>query len=107
MTDLDQLRDDLLAAVDSATTPEAIEGLRVAALGKAGSVTGLLKTLGGMSPEERQVQGPRIHVSPGAVTAAIGGRRAMLERAELDARLARETLDMTLPASPALAGTVH
>jgi len=107
MTDLDQLRDDLLAAVDSATTPEAIEGLRVAALGKAGSVTGLLKTLGGMSPEERQVQGPRIHALREAVTAAIGGRKAMLERAELDARLARETLDMTLPASPALAGTVH
>ena len=107
MTDLDQLRDDLLAAVDSATTPDAIEALRVSALGKAGSVTGLLKTLGGMSPEERQVQGPRIHALREAVTAAIGGRKAMLERAELDARLARETLDMTLPASAPLGGTVH
>jgi len=107
MTDLDQLRDDLLAAVDSATTPDEIEGLRVSALGKAGSVTGLLKTLGGMSPEERQVQGPRIHALREAVTAAIGGRKAMLERAELDARLARETLDMTLPASAPLGGTVH
>jgi phenylalanyl-tRNA synthetase alpha chain len=107
MTDLDQLRDDLLAAVDSATTPEAIESLRVSALGKAGSVTGLLKTLGGMSPEERQVQGPRIHALREAVTAAIGGRKAMLERAELDARLARETLDMTLPAATPLSGTVH
>jgi len=107
MTDLDQLRDDLLAAVDSAMTPEAIEGLRVSALGKAGSVTGLLKTLGGMSPEERQVQGPRIHALREAVTAAIGARKAMLERAELDARLARETLDMTLPASAPLGGTVH
>jgi phenylalanyl-tRNA synthetase alpha chain len=107
MTDLDQLRDDLLAAVDSATTPEAIEFLRVSALGKSGSVTGLLKTLGGMSPEERQVQGPRIHGLREAVTTAIGGRKAMLERAELDARLARETLDMTLPAAAPLAGTVH
>ena len=107
MTDLDQLRDDLLAAVDSATTPEAIEGLRVSALGKAGSVTGLLKTLGGMSPEERQVQGPRIHGLREAVTNAIGARKAALDRAELDARLARETLDMTLPASAPLAGTVH
>ena len=107
MTDLDQLRDDLLAAVDSATTPEAIEGLRVSALGKAGSVTGLLKTLGGMSPEERQVQGPRIHALREAVTAAIGGRKTSLERAELDARLARETLDMTLPAAAPLGGTVH
>jgi phenylalanyl-tRNA synthetase alpha chain len=107
MTDLDQLRDDLLAAVDSATTPEAIEALRVSALGKSGSVTGLLKTLGGMSPEERQVQGPRIHGLREAVTAAIGGRKAALERADLDARLARETLDMTLPAAAPLGGTVH
>jgi len=107
MTDLDQLRDDLLAAVDSATTPEAIEGLRVSALGKAGSVTGLLKTLGGMSPEERQVQGPRIHSLREAVTAAIGARKAALDRTELDARLARETIDMTLPASAPLGGTVH
>lgn len=107
MTDLDQLRDDLLAAVDAATTPEAIEALRVAALGKAGSVTGLLKTLGGMTPEQRQSEGPRIHALREAVTAAIGARKAALERAALDARLERETLDMTLPATPALTGTVH
>ncbi|CAN5638754.1 phenylalanine--tRNA ligase subunit alpha [soil metagenome] len=107
MTDLDQLRDDLLAAVDAATTPEAIEALRVAALGKAGSVTGLLKTLGGMTPEQRQSEGPRIHALREAVTAAIGARKAALERAALDARLARETLDMTLPAAAAVTGTVH
>jgi len=107
MTDLDQLRDDLLAAVDSAATPDAIEALRVSALGKTGSVTGLLKTLGGMTPEQRQSEGPRIHALRETVTAAIGARKAMLERAELDARLARETLDMTLPASAPLGGTVH
>jgi phenylalanyl-tRNA synthetase alpha chain len=107
VSDLDQLKTDLLAAVDGATTPEAIEALRVAALGKAGSVTGLLKTLGGMTPEQRQSEGPRIHALREAVTAAIGARKAGLERAALDARLARETLDMTLPAAAALTGTVH
>ncbi len=107
MTDLDQLRDDLLAAVDAATTPEAIEALRIVALGKAGSVTGLLKTLGGMSPEQRQSEGPRIHALREAVTAAISARKAGLERAALDERLARETLDMTLPAAAVLTGTVH
>ena len=70
-------------------------------------MTGLLKTLGGMSPEERQVQGPRIHGLREAVTNAIGARKAALDRAELDARLARETLDMTLPAAAPLGGTVH
>jgi phenylalanyl-tRNA synthetase alpha chain len=60
-----------------------------------------------MSPEERQVQGPRIHGLREAVTAALGERKATLERKALDARLASETLDMTLPADLAPPGSVH
>ena len=107
MTDLDQMKTDLLAAIDSAATLDALEAVRVAALGKAGSVTALLKTLGGMSPDERQVQGPRIQGLREAVTTAIATRKAALDRAELDARLARETLDMTLPAPAMPQGSVH
>jgi phenylalanyl-tRNA synthetase alpha chain len=59
MTDLDQLRGDLLASIDAAGGLDALDAIRVHALGKQGAVTGLLKTLGGMSPEERQSQGPR------------------------------------------------
>ncbi|MGN6818817.1 MAG: phenylalanine--tRNA ligase subunit alpha [Sphingomonas sp.] len=98
---------DLLAQIAAAGTPDAIEAVRVSALGKSGSVTGLLKTLGGMSPEERQTTGPRIHALREAVTEALTGRKAGLERAALDARLADETLDMTLPADVPAAGTVH
>ena len=58
-TDLEQLRRDLLASIDAATGLDAVEALRVHALGKQGAITGLLKTLGGMSPEERQEQGPK------------------------------------------------
>lgn len=107
MTDLDKLRDDLLAAVAAAAGLDALDAVRVHALGKQGVVTGLLKTLGGMSPEERQVQGPRIHSLREAVTEAIARRKALLDRADLDARLARETLDMTLPADVLPMGTVH
>ncbi|WP_293990784.1 phenylalanine--tRNA ligase subunit alpha [Sphingomonas sp.] len=107
MTDLDQLQSDLLGQIDAAATPEAIEAVRVAALGKSGSVTGLLKTLGAMSPEERQTTGPRIHGLREAVTAALTARKAALERAALDARLASETLDMTLPADVPPTGTIH
>src|SRR6218665_3278741 len=60
-TDLDQLRTDLLGAIDAAAGLEPLEAGRVHALGKQGAITGLLKTLGGMSPEERQVEGARIH----------------------------------------------
>ena len=50
-TDLEQLRSDLLASIDAATGLDAVEALRVHALGKQGAITGLLKTLGAMSPE--------------------------------------------------------
>jgi len=85
----------------------ALETLRVGLLGKQGSITALLKTLGKMSPDERLEQGPRIQGVREAVTTAIAARKAALDRAELDARLARETIDMTLPADAAPQGSVH
>jgi len=106
-TDLEQLRSDLLASIDAATGLDAVEALRVHALGKQGAITGLLKTLGAMSPGERQEQGPRIHGLREAVTAALADRKAVLERLALDARLAAETLDMTLPVDAVPAGSVH
>lgn len=107
MTDLDQLRTDLLAAVDAASGPDALDAVRVHALGKQGVVTGLLKTLGAMSPDERQAEGPRIHGLREAVTGAIAERKAALEAAILDARLASETLDLTLPVDGMAPGSVH
>ena len=85
----------------------ALEAERVAALGKQGAVTGLLKTLGGMTPEERQSEGPRIHALREAVTEAIAARKAALEDAELERRLAGEGLDMTLPVERRRQGSVH
>ena len=111
MTDLDHMRDHLLAAIAVSGGLDALEAVRVQALGKQGNVTGLLKTLGGMSPEERQAQGPAIHALREAVTSAIADKKAALDRADLDARLARETLDMTLPADGSgaigIGGSVH
>jgi phenylalanyl-tRNA synthetase alpha chain len=106
MSDLDQLRSDLLVAIGTADLA-GLEDIRVSALGKSGSVTGLLKTLGGMSPEERQTTGPRIHALREAVSEALTARKTGLEREALDARLAGETLDMTLPVDVPSAGTVH
>ncbi|MEO7688851.1 MAG: phenylalanine--tRNA ligase subunit alpha [Sphingomonas sp.] len=107
MTDLDHMRDNLLAAIDASGGLDALDTVRVGALGKQGSVTGLLKTLGSMSPEERQAQGPQIHALREAVTAAIANKKIALDRADLDARLARETLDMTLPADGVQMGSIH
>ncbi|MBS0283800.1 MAG: phenylalanine--tRNA ligase subunit alpha [Proteobacteria bacterium] len=107
MADLDQMKTDLLARIDAAAAPDAIEAIRVEALGKQGSVTALLKTLGGMSPDERQAQGPRINGLREMVAGAIATRKATLEAAALDARLAGERLDMTLPVDAPLGGTIH
>jgi phenylalanyl-tRNA synthetase alpha chain len=107
MTDLDQLQTDLLAAIDASPGLDALDAVRVHALGKAGAVTALLKTLGGMSPDERQTQGPRIQGVREAVTIAIAARKERLETVALDARLASETLDMTLPVDLPPPGSVH
>jgi phenylalanyl-tRNA synthetase alpha chain len=107
MSDVEQLQSGLLAEIAGAGDLAAVEAIRVAVLGKQGSVTALLKTLGSMTPEQRQAEGPRIHGLREAVTAAIAERKAALEAAALDARLATEKLDMTLPVSTGPQGSVH
>jgi len=104
---LEKMSGDWLGRIAAAEDLAALEAERVAALGKQGAVTLLLKTLGGMTPEERQSEGPRIHGLREAVTEAIAARKAALEDAELESRLAREGLDMTLPVATAIQGTVH
>jgi len=105
--ELEQMREPLLAAIADAPALDALETIRVDALGKQGRIKQLLKTLGKMSPEERQVEGPKIHGLREAVTEALGIRKAALEQAALDARLASERLDMTLPVDAGSFGTVH
>jgi phenylalanyl-tRNA synthetase alpha chain len=107
MSDLELIKREWLARIDGAGDLAALEAERVAALGKQGAVTQLLKTLGGMSPEQRQSEGPRIHALREAVTEAIAARKAALEAAELDRRLATETLDMTLPVEAGPQGSIH
>jgi phenylalanyl-tRNA synthetase alpha chain len=101
------LQIELLTAIAAADTLDALDAVRIAALGKAGSVSALLKTLGGMTPEQRQAEGPRINGLREAVTAGIADRKRGLEAAALDARLATERLDMALPAPETPRGSVH
>ena len=107
MSQLDETQSTMLARIAAAPDLAALEAERVSALGKQGVVTALLKTLGGLSPEERQNEGPRIHGLREAVTGALAARKAALEDAALEQRLASERLDMTLPAAPVAEGSVH
>ncbi|MDF2811995.1 MAG: phenylalanine--tRNA ligase subunit alpha [Microvirga sp.] len=109
MTDLTQLERDLLAQVEAAGDEAALEAVRVAALGKKGSVSDLLKTLGGMTPEERKERGPLINGLRDAVQGAIAARKDVLASAALEARLLAERLDVTLPVpeAPEVRGRIH
>jgi len=71
MENLDQQQAETLSAIADANTPEAVEAIRVSALGKQGWVSALLKSLGGMTPDQRQSEGPKIHAAREAVTAAL------------------------------------
>ena len=96
-----------LSRIEGATDLETVEALRVEFLGKQGAISGLLKTLGKMSPDERKVEGPKIHGLRESVADALAARKDALEAAALDARLAAETIDLSLPAPEAPKGTVH
>src|SRR5580692_83410 len=109
MSDLTALESKLRADIAATGDEGALEAVRIAALGKSGSVSALLKTLGTMTPEERKLKGPLINGLKDQVGAAIAARRETLKALALDQRLATETLDVTLPVreSPAESGRVH
>jgi phenylalanyl-tRNA synthetase alpha chain len=109
MPDTAQLEQQILAAVGTAADEAALEAVRVAALGKSGSITALLKTLGTLSPEERKLQGPLINGLKDRVNAALAERRESFKAAALQARLNTESIDVTLPVreTPAEIGRVH
>ena len=81
--------------------------MRLAALGKKGEVSLLMRGLGAMSPEERQTAGPALNALKDDLTDALAEARARLADAALDARLAREWADVTLPPRPVAQGTIH
>ena len=109
MIDPHKLEAELLPAIGAAADEAALEAIRVAALGKSGSISALLKSLGTMTPDERRQQGPLINGLKDRVTAAIAARRQALKDADLDRRLDTETVDVTLPVREAAAevGRVH
>ena len=110
--DLTLLRTEALAAVAAAPDPRALDAVRVATLGKSGSLTALLKALGQVPPEARRERGAAVNAVKAAVEAALDARRAALEAAALDARLLAEKIDVTLPPRPfppagAEQGSIH
>jgi phenylalanyl-tRNA synthetase alpha chain len=107
MTDIEQLSRQALADIAAAGTTDALEGLRVALLGKQGSITAQLKSLGALPADQRKAAGEAINRARDALGDALSQRRHALETAALDVRLATETIDVTLPGRNGACGGLH
>src|SRR5215468_4064408 len=98
MTDITILEHELMRTIEAAGDETALEAARVAALGKRGSISALLATLGKMSPDERRAKGPLINGLKDRIVGAIATRREVLKNAALERKLNTEAIDVTLPA---------
>ena len=107
MEDIEGLAAELLERVRGAPDAEALERARVETLGRKGTLTGLMKGLGEMEPERRKATAQLLNKLKGELGEAIGARKAELDAAGLDARLAAERVDLSLPVRPEGEGRIH
>ncbi|MEM9495707.1 MAG: phenylalanine--tRNA ligase subunit alpha [Pseudomonadota bacterium] len=107
LDDLNALEEDLSSKIAGAETETALDEIRVGALGKKGVISERMKTLGKMSPEERKEMGPALNGLKTRVAEAIDAKKTVLEEAALEARLASEKVDVTLPVRPEPVGKIH
>ncbi len=107
MADIETLQSEILAEVEAAGDERALEDVRISALGKKGRVSELMKGLGKMDPEERKTMGPALNGLKNTIVDAIDAKKSALHEAALDARLASEKVDVTLPIAPEAKGSIH
>ena len=104
---LQQLKEQALAALQDAATPATLEELRVRYLGKKGEVTAVLKQMGGLSPEERPIMGQLANSVRAEIEEKLEERKTEIHAAVLEQKLADEALDVTIPGEPVSMGHEH
>jgi phenylalanyl-tRNA synthetase alpha chain len=104
---MDDLREKYLALISAAADEAALEELRVQAVGKKGEISLQMRSLGKMSPEERQLAGPALNALKDEVNSALTARKSSMADAALEERLKSEWLDVTLPGRQRPVGTIH
>ena len=105
--ELAQLRVETLAAIEAAQTTAALDEVRVAVVGKSGSLTGYLRNMGNVAKEERATVGKTVNEVRNAVEAALEERKAQLAAAELEASINASAIDITMPGRSQQIGTRH
>ena len=104
---LEQIKQNALAALDAAETPAALEELRVRLLGKKGELTAVLKQMGKLSPDERPIIGQLANSVRADIEAKLEERKATIHAAVLEAKLASESIDVTIPGDAVEVGHQH
>src|SRR5258705_13973245 len=107
MSDIENLTNSALADINSASGLDSLEALRVSLLGKSGSITGQLKQLGTLPPDQRKAFGEQVNRAKDAIGDAIAVRKNALEEAAFNLRLATEYIDVTLPGRGNGIGNLH
>ena len=107
MSDIEVIKTSLLEQIANAEDAKALDEARVAALGKKGQITELLKTLGSMPMEERVSFGKKINVVKAEIEAKITEKKQELETKQLNEKLKKEVIDVTLPCRPETQGRIH
>ena len=106
-TQLEQIRISALEALEAAATPAALEELRVKLLGKKGELTAVLKQMGKLSAEERPIMGQLANNVRAQIEEKLENRKAEIHAAALEAKLAAESIDVTIPGEPVAIGHQH
>ena len=104
---LRQIRERVLNDLEAISTSDALEQLRVRVMGKKGELTGILRGMGALPPEERPIAGQMVNEARARIEAAIEARKAKIHNAEKEAQLKKETLDVTMPGKERALGAMH
>ena len=104
---LELIKQNALAALDAADTPAALEELRIQLLGKKGELTAVLKQMGKLSPEERPIMGQLANTVRAEIEAKLESRKTSIHAAVLEAKLASEAIDVTIPGEAVAMGHQH
>ena len=104
---LETLEQSLIGGINAAADETELETLRVSALGKKGAISERMRTLADMTPEERKTAGAELNALKEKLTEAIAAKKAGFQARALEARIATEKVDVTLPVRPEAQGTIH
>lgn len=107
MSQIEQLKSNCLSRIESASSPEDIELIRVDTFGKKGVITEMMKGLGALDPEARKEQGQALNLVKGEILESLESKKQKIELAFLNARLANEAIDVTLTTRPEAKGFIH